>query len=127
LLCTRIYEITKHKEFNSDFRFRDQISNSSGSAMDNIAEGFERGTKNEFLQFLGYSKGSAGECKSQLYRALDVNYIAKEEFEDLTKLSDEIIKMLGSLIAYLNKTKINGLRSKDRLEEPSEKYEFDLP
>ena len=59
------------EEFLKDYKLKDQINGSSGSIMDNIAEGFERSGRNEFINFLSYSKGSVGEVKSQLYRTLD--------------------------------------------------------
>ena len=62
---------TGSESFSGDFKLKDQINGSSGSVMDNIAEGFERGGRNEFINFLTFSKGPAGEVKSQLYRALD--------------------------------------------------------
>lgn len=62
---------TGSESFSRDFKLKDQINGSSGSVMDNIAEGFERGGRNEFINFLTFSKGPAGEVKSQLYRALD--------------------------------------------------------
>ena len=80
-----IFEITLRQEFNTDFKFRDQIRGSAGSIMDNIAEGYERDGNKELLNFLHYSKGSAGENRSQLYRAFDCNYISREELEDLYK------------------------------------------
>ena len=98
------------KNFEHNFRLINQLEGSSGSIMDNIAEGFERGTRAEFIQFLGYSKGSCGELRSQLYRALDRNYLTKVQFDELLKLVSRISAMLHGLISYLQKTKINGLR-----------------
>lgn len=102
--------LIQEKKFKNNFRLINQIEGSTGSVMDNIAEGFERGTRAEFIQFLGYSKGSCGELKSQLYRALDRNYLSKDQFDELFKLASRISAMLHGLISYLQKTKINGLR-----------------
>lgn len=76
--------------------------------MDNIAEGFERGGNNELINFLIYSKGSAGEVKSQSYRALDKGYISKEEFADVYKDADEIGGMLKNWIEYLKNSDLKG-------------------
>ena len=78
--------------------------------MDNIAEGFERGTRREFIQFLGYSKGSCGELRGQLYRMLDRNYINKEQFDEFYSMAVRISTMLQKFIRYLQKTKIEGER-----------------
>ena len=109
--------LIQEKKFEHNFRLINQIEGSSGSIMDNIAEGFERGTRAEFIQFLGYSKGSCGELRSQLYRALDRNYIVQKQFDDLLKLVSRISAMIHSLIIYLQKTKINGLRK--NIPEPN--------
>ena len=109
--------LIQEKKFEHNFRLINQIEGSSGSIMDNIAEGFERGTRGEFIQFLGYSKGSCGELRSQLYRALDRNYIIQKQFDDLFKLVSRISAMIHSLIRYLQKTKINGLRK--NIPEPN--------
>ena len=74
-LAREIHIISIETELKNDFRFRDQIKATSGSVMDNIAEGFERNGNLEFRQFLSIAKGSAGETRSQLYRVLDFNYI----------------------------------------------------
>jgi four helix bundle protein len=80
--------------------------------MDNIAEGFERGTRAEFIQFLGYSKGSCGEFRSQLYRANDRKYLTQQQFDELYALAVRISAMLQKLIKYLQKTEVKGVRKK---------------
>ena len=70
-LCRRVRELTSRGDFCRDFKFRDQIRDSSGSIMDCIAEGFERGGNKEFIQFVSIAKGSCGETRSQSYRAFD--------------------------------------------------------
>ena len=107
-LCKDVYKITNYELFNKDFRFRDQIRASSGSIMDNIAEGFERNGNKEFVQFLYIAKGSCGEVRSQLYRALDNNYITKEEFDTLYNKSIQLSKSLSGFIQYLKKSEITG-------------------
>lgn len=82
-LCKIVFEITSQAPFCNDFKLRDQIRGSSGSAMDNIAEGFDRGGNREFGQFLSMSKGSTGEARSQSYRAYDNKYITDEKFNEL--------------------------------------------
>jgi four helix bundle protein len=107
------FRVGKHIDegkFKKSYRLIHQIEGSSGSIMDNIAEGFERGTKLEFIQFLGYSKGSCGEFRSQLYRALDRNYLTQAEFEELYQLAIRISSLLQKFIEYLLKTEISGNR-----------------
>src|SRR5215212_7916365 len=81
-------------KFKHSYKLIGQIESSSGSIMDDIAEGFERGGNKEFVQFLYISKGSCGEFRSQLYRALDRKYIQQVEFDELFALSKEIINKL---------------------------------
>lgn len=75
---------------------------SSGSVMDNIAEGFDRSTNGDFVRFLYYSKGSAAEFQSQLFRALDGGRITQQEFEELSREAKEIGDELGKFIKYLS-------------------------
>ncbi len=100
-LIKLIYSLTLKKEFARDFSLRDQIRRAAVSVLSNIAEGYERESKKEFLRFLLIAKGSVGEVRSQLYVALDMKYISSEEFESISEKSKEISYMLKSLINYL--------------------------
>ncbi|TRW22205.1 four helix bundle protein [Flavobacterium zepuense] len=107
-LAKEIHILCVETELKNDFGLKNQVKNSSGSVMDNIAEGFERDGNMEFRQFLSISKGSAGEVRSQLYRIFDSGYITEEVFEilkaDYLKLSGKI----SNFITYLNKRDFKG-------------------
>jgi len=76
--------------------------------MSNIAEGFERGTNKEFIQFLYIAKGSAGEVRSQLYVALDLGYIKQDTFDSLNSDLLSISKQLSGFIQYLQSSSLRG-------------------
>jgi four helix bundle protein len=78
VLAGEIFKLSNDTPLNKDFRFRDQINAAVGSIMDNIAEGFERGGRLEFLNFLTIAKGSCAEVRSQLYRVFDRKYIIEK-------------------------------------------------
>ena len=99
-----IFEITRKDPFCNDYKFRDQIRTSSGSVMDNIAEGFERNGNKELLQFLSIAKGSCGECRSQSHRAFDFKYLNQDELEDLIRETTILSKKTASFIFYLKKS-----------------------
>jgi len=114
-LSKKIYSLTFIEPLKSDFRLRDQLRGSSGSIMDNIAEGFERASKLEFVNSLSYSKGEAGELKSQLYRCLDCRYINQQIFEELYNKADILARKISAFISYLNTSKVKGQKFKNRV------------
>ncbi|MGZ9734686.1 four helix bundle protein [Flavobacterium sp. GNP002] len=109
-LAKEIHIISVESDLKNDFRFKDQIKASSGSIMDNIAEGFERNGNLEFRQFLCIAKGSAGETRSQLYRILDYNYINEEKFEILKTDFENLSGKINNFISYLNKKDFKGTK-----------------
>jgi len=98
LNALKIFYLGKNQE---DFSFRNQIEKASVSIMNNIAEGYERQTNNEFRQFLYIAKGSCGEVRSMLYIAKDVEKISDIDFIKLQAMTIEISKLLSGLIKAL--------------------------
>lgn len=86
---------------SKDYSFRDQIQRASVSIMNNIAEGFERKSNNEFKYFLYISKGSCGEVRSMLLLAYELNKISIADYQEMNLLSEEISKMLSGFIKTL--------------------------
>jgi len=112
VLTNEIYKITKKPEFSKDLGLKDQIQRASVSIMSNIAEGFERGSKEEFIQFLYISRGSCGEVRTQLYVAKDQNYITDEEFQKLQKLAVEVSRLIYHLIESVKTEGFRGQKFK---------------
>lgn len=103
-LANIIYDLTEHPKFAKDFRLRDQIQDAAGSVMHNIAEGFDAGTNPEFIRFLKMARRSASEAQSELYLALDRNYIIEEELSKAYNLATESKRLINGMIAYLRKS-----------------------
>ena len=113
-LCNDIYEITENSNLKNNYRLANQIDGSSGSIMDNIAEGFERGGNKEFIQFLYISKASCGETRSQLYRILDRKFISIEKFDVLKEKTISLSRKIGGFITYLENSDYKGSKYKNR-------------
>ena len=109
-IAKEVNQLTKRSDFSKDFELIKQIKSSSGSSMDNIAEGFERNGNHEFHQFLSISKGSSGETRSQFYRAYDFGYITEEELEFYVNKCGVLSRKTGNLMEYLRKTEYKGIK-----------------
>ena len=100
-LANLVCDFTAQEPFNRDFGLRDQIQRAAGSVMHNVAEGFDAGSNPEFARFLGYAKRSCTEVQSELYLALDREYISQKKFDEATKLAEEAKAATGGFICYL--------------------------
>jgi len=97
-IAVKIYKIFRN---SNDYGFKDQVQRAGVSISNNIAEGFERMGDKEFKKFLYIAKGSCAEVRSMLYIGLKLNYLTKNQFNDLYYLSVEISKLLSGFIKKL--------------------------
>ena len=100
-LTRNLYEFTKRAEFSKDFRLAGQMTGAAISIMNNICEGFDAQSNNEFVRFLNYSRRSCSEVQNCLYVALDQEYIGKDEFQTAYTLGGKVRKIIDGLIRYL--------------------------
>ncbi len=112
-LAREIYLLTKESCWQEDWKFRSQIRNSSGSVPDNIAEGFEREGTREFINFLSISKGSCGECRSQIYRAFDRQYISQNQLEYFVKQTSRLCSKIHNTMTSVKKSDFRGNKFKE--------------
>ena len=109
-LTREIYALSKQGEFARDFALKDQLRRAAVSVMSNIAEGFERGGDQEFIQFLAIAKGSAGEIRSQLHVAFDQGYLTEPQFQDALAKVSEIGRLLAGFMDYLRQSELKGVK-----------------
>jgi four helix bundle protein len=99
-----VYQLTRKREFARDYAMVDQMRRASLSVMNNIAEGFEKYRRNEFLQFLSVSKGSAGEIRSMLYAAFDVGYLDESTFQSMLCEAENLGRAIGTFRSGLERS-----------------------
>ena len=107
-LTRAIYEVTRNGDFAKDHGLSGQIQRAAVSMMSNIADGFERGGRGEFHQFLSTAKASCAEVRSQLYVALDAGYLDKASFDPLIQQAEEVARIVGGLRSSLHRQKEDG-------------------
>ena len=112
-LTREIYKLSKTPRFSKDFSLRDQMRRAAVSMMSNIAEGFERGGNQEFVQFLYIAKGSCGEVRSQIYVALDQSYLAQEKADELVNSLKRLSTMISNFIDYIKRSGMRGEKFND--------------
>ena len=118
-LTGKIYAAASCGGFARDYGFRDQICRAAVSVVSNIAEGFDRRSNSQFLQFLDIANGSAGELRAQLYIALDLAYITPDQFRELFADITTIGKMLTSLIRHLRSSPNHPPKPHPTLQPPN--------
>ena len=110
--CNEIYDVIESTNLKTNYRLANQIDGSTGSIMDNVAEGFERNGNKEFVQFLSIAKASCGESRSQLYRIWDRKFINETQFDDLKDKSEILSKKIAAFINYLKNSEMVGSKYK---------------
>lgn len=101
----QIYRLADQSPLKNDYKSRDQLIGSAVSISNNIAEGFEYNNRVQFIKFLGYAKGSAGELRSQLALLVEVNRVSKEEYLTLKEQLIGLSRQIKDLITYLKNKK----------------------
>jgi four helix bundle protein len=111
-LTNQIYSVSNQGAFAKDYVLRDQMRRAAVSTMSNIAEGFERGGKQEFIQFLSIAKGSCGEVRCQMYLAMDQQYVDKQIGDSLISSFRKLSVMINNFIVYLKGSNYKGQKYK---------------
>ncbi|HLB75176.1 MAG TPA: four helix bundle protein [Sedimentisphaerales bacterium] len=116
-LAVQVYRTTSKGRLRDDYGLRNQIQRAAVSVSSNIAEGFERGSKQESIQFLYVAKGSCGELRSQLFIANDIGYIDDTDSKNLLKSATNVSKQIGGFIEYLKTSKFKGQKYQTKQSE----------
>ncbi len=113
-MCDDIYKVIERTNLKNNYKLCNQIDGSSGSVVDNIAEGFERNGNKEFIQFQSIAKASCGETRSQLYRVFDRKFIDEIKFEKLKHQAEILSIKINNLINYLSNSDFKGSKYLDK-------------
>jgi four helix bundle protein len=105
-LVLHVYSVTDNMPAKEQFGLQSQIRRAVVSVTSNIVEGFDRGSSKEFVQFLMMARASLAEVQNQLLIAKDLQYISKQDFEQLALNSVEIHKIINGLIKNLRTRKL---------------------
>src|SRR5688572_17387599 len=109
-LAVLIYKMTDGEKLRADFGLKDQLRRCAVSIVSNIAEGYERNGNREFIQFLSFAKGSAGELRAQLHISREIEYISDTQFKELSDKAELISKMIAGFIKFLKDSKLKGAK-----------------
>ena len=101
-VANQVYALAQKGNFARDFGLRDQVQRAAVSIMANISEGFDSGSKSDFLRFLTYARRSTSEVQSHLYVAKDQSYISAEEFDNIYAMCVQTKNLIGGFIRYLS-------------------------
>ena len=121
VLVREIYSLTRHDHFSRDFRLRDQLRSAAVSVMSNIAEGFARFHKRDFIRFLDIAQSSAAEVSSLLYVVVDQNLVQQSDIQKIRQLTDDTRKVTLGLLRYVKKSIENDATV---IKEPDQTYGF---
>ena len=100
-LCLKIYKLTEYLPKSEQFGLISQLKRGSSSIPSNIAEGYNRRTKQDYLRFLYMAYGSLAELETQLLLCKDLNYIRYEPFKEVKGAQEEVQRIMLGLIRSL--------------------------
>ena len=121
--ANKIYNLTKKFPKEENYGLTSQITRATVSIGSNIAEGFDRYSKKDFIRFLIIARGSISEIQSDLYIALDLKYINQNDFQETYTLSKDLGKQINGFIKYLRSYDKQNSKA-NKLNEESNYYQF---
>lgn len=124
VLCQKINEICDTTSLAKNYALKDQIMRSSGSCMDNIAEGFERDGNKEFINFLSIAKGSVGETRSQVHRSFDFGHIDQNNYESLVNDCLNLSGQISNFMNYLKNSELDGRKRRNNQKFQVTSFKF---
>ena len=119
----KIYNLTKKFPKEENFGLTSQITRATVSIGSNIAEGFDRYSRKDFIRFLIIARGSISEIQNNLYIALDLKYINQNDFQENYAFSKELGKQINGFINYLRTYDKNNPKA-NKINEESNYYQF---